>query len=907
MRSALLACVLAYATAYTAQDVRRRAVTSPHVSLFVHVESPHAEAAHEMKDSKVVAMQGGSSHSKMQGSSHNASQKGVYEGRFTGEDAAETGLLRAPTQQELEMAHMKEMQALQILQDPDLRAAAEQTSQLIQAAMQDVDAGDFRELGQDRPTDTCDVCGKNSDGVLNCCSKGGSWQDTCKDLSSEGGPHTWIDGFNACKEEVTQAEKDEQDEAEKQRVQQQKENEKHDAEQKELKAQQKKEAQKKKEDDAAAAKKKKEEADAKKHAIATHAVPLKKSKPKSLYPNRSAKEQSGDADESSTKTKAKTKGADADELTGEADTEQTKYLKASKQDSMEDKESEEIVTEESGKDEMHLAKEMAKESSIDITLSDEDLEESSSGSGEPLSAEEANLSPDERAAERYEAEAKAEAAKAAEAARQEWEQQAKEQQEADDDLSPDEKAALQYEAEEAAEAAAKASLEAAGIDPEEEKQREEKKAKKKAQAEMEAGQIAAPSKEEMDVARAAGIVREAADKAFAERQANAKIAAEEAKKAHQALQDEEAQEGMLRQPTKQELEVAAQQAAQQASADSAREEAGMLRPPTPEELTAAARVKTAEGNTAEAEELMKAAKEAREKLGLGQQAVDNVPEEGLLRAATPEELAKAAAGDKRLAPVTPEQQQAATKAAEKIEAQQAIEQEAEEEQQAQQQQKQQQQAAQAEAGLKQAKQAKQQQADTAFASLTPSDEKQEMAFGDFMKAQKRKEKLDYDPNDGLIINEPKVPKQKDDLATKVAEMNKAAEERHKADQADDLETGQLRTATDSEAAHAAQTGEGGQTQQQGDAEAAVPDRIKSMEAGIDKTMKDGGMKNTDRTAADGSENPDADARSGRQEIRLEDLPGAEGQAARAAEEAGMISETAMDKSEVQLMREQPSS
>ena len=29
----LLACVLAYATAYTAQDVRRRAVTSPHVSL----------------------------------------------------------------------------------------------------------------------------------------------------------------------------------------------------------------------------------------------------------------------------------------------------------------------------------------------------------------------------------------------------------------------------------------------------------------------------------------------------------------------------------------------------------------------------------------------------------------------------------------------------------------------------------------------------------------------------------------------------------------------------------------------------------------------------------------------------------------------------------------------------------
>ena len=896
----LLACVLAYATAYTAQDVRRRAVTSPHVSLFVHVESPHAEAAHEMKESKVVVMQG-SPHTKMQGSSHDASQKGGYEGRFSGDDAAETGLLRAPTQQELESAHMKEMQALQILQDPDLRAAAEQTSQLIQAAMQDVSVDDVRELGRDRPTDTCDVCGKNSDGVLNCCSKGGSWQDTCKDLASEGGPHTWIDGFNACKEEVTQEEKDEQDEAEKRRVQQQKENEKHDAEEKELKAQQKKEAQKKKKEDEAAATKKKEgEAGATKHAIATHAVHPKKSKPKSLYPNRvttkepeSATDHSGDADESSIKIKAATKVADADELTGEADTEQQKYLKASKQDSMEDAEAEEIVTEESGKDELKLAKELAKESYIDITLSDEDLEQGS-GSGEPLSAEDVNLSPDERAAERYEEQAKAEAAKAAEAARQEWEQQAKEQQEADDDLSPDEKAALQYEAEEAAEAAAKASLEAAGIDPEEEKRRTEKKEKKKAQAEIEAGQIAAPSKEEMDVARAASIVREAADKAFAERQANAKIAAEAAKVAHQALQDEEADEGLLRAPTKQELEVAAQQAAQQAQADSAREEAGMLRPPTPEELTAAARVKTAEGNTSEAEELMKAAAEAREKLG--QEAVDSAPEEGLLRAATPEELAKAAAGDKQLAPVTPQQQEAATKAAEKVAAQQAVQQQEEEQQQAQQQQKQQQQQA--------AQQTKQQQADTAFASLTPPDEKQEMAFGDFMKAQKKKEKLDYDPNDGLIINEKKVPKEKDDLAIKVAEMNKAAEERHKADQADDLETGQLRTATDSEAAHAAKTGEGGQTQQQDD---TVPDRIKSMEAGIDKTMKDGGMKNTDRAAADGSENPDADARGNRQQMKADELPGAEGQAARAAEDAGMISETASDKAEVQLMREQPPS
>jgi hypothetical protein len=893
MRSALLACVLAYATAYTAQDVRRRAVTSPHVSLFVHVESPEEAKKAALKESKAVVMQGGSPPTKMQGSSQNASG---YEGRFTGEDAAETGLLRAPTKQELESAHLKEMQALQILQDPDLRAAAEQTSQLIQAAMQGANVDNVDEArawAQDRPAEKCEVCGKNTDGVLNCCSKGGSWQDTCKDLASEGGPHTWIDGFNACKEEVTQAEKEEQEEAEGRRLQQQKENEKREAEEKERRAQERKEAHTKKEEQRKKEqqKKKEQQAAATKNAVATHAVHPEKSNPKSLEP-KNATGHSGGANASSTKRKTKKKAAAADELTGEAETEQDKYLRATRQSSMEDAEAEEIVTEETGKDEIKLAKELAKESYIDITLSDEDLEQGS-GSGEPLSAEDANLSPDERAAERYEQQAKAEAAKAAEAARQEMEEQAREQQEADDDLSPDEKAALQYEAEEAAEAAEKASLEAAGIDPKEEKRREEAKAKKKEQAEKEASQITDPSKEEQDVARAAGIVREAADKAFAERQAAAKIAAENAKRA--AEDTEGAEEGLLRAPTKEELEVAAQQAAQQAAQDSKNEQGGLLRDPTPEELEAAARVKTAEGNTAEAEELVKAAEEARQKLG--QQVVDTEPEEGLLRAATPEELAKAASGDKQLAPVTPEQQEAAQKAAEKVAAAQAIEQEQEQQQQAQkqqqQQQKQQQQAAQAAA-------TKQQQADTAFA-LTPSDDKPEMAFGEFMKAQKKKEKLDYDPNDGVIASESKGHKEKEDLATKVAEMNKAAEERHRANQDDDLETGQLRAATESEAAHAAKTGEGGQTQQQDDGDDTVPDRIKSMEAGIDKSMKDGGSKNSDRAAADGSENPDADARAAREpRINPIDLPGPEGQAARAAEDAGMISAS---REEVQLVRE----
>ena len=73
-----------------------------------------------------------------------------------------------------------------------------------------------------------------------------------------------------------------------------------------------------------------------------------------------------------------------------------------------------------------------------------------------------------------------------------------------------------------------------------------------------------------------------------------------------------------------------------------------------------------------------------------------------------------------------------------------------------------------------------------------------------------------------------------------------------------------------------------------------------MEAGIDKSMKSG-SSNSDRAAADGSENPDADARAARQpKINPVDLPGPEGQAARAAEEAGMISAS---REEVQLLRE----
>ena len=793
MRCALLACVFIYATAYTAHDVRRHAT-----ALFVHVESPHAESG-QLTDS------GGD---VMQGSSHDGPKKASQ--------VNTAGMLRAPTQQELATAQMKEMQALQILQDPDLRAAAEKTAQVIQAAMQETHSDTPREEAS-APTATCDKCGHNKDGVSNCCSFGGSWDGTCKDLVSEGGPHTWIDGFNACKEMVTEKELEEIEQAEKELQQREQEQREQQQKEKEEKEQLKKEKQAQK-------KKREEEAATSKHDLATRAVKSN---------SHNINDHSADSEESVIQIKVRPEEADATgQSAGEDEPEQSKHKKAPKEELKKEskkepkKESQEEQKEESGKD-AKLEKEMTKESSIDMTV---DSEQQSSGQ----QSEDSDLSPDERAAEEYEAEAKADAEKAAEEAREAWEQQAAQQQQADDDLSPDEKAALQYEAEEAAEAAAAASLKAAGIDPEEEKRRVEKKAKKKAEAEIEAGQIAAPSKEEMDVAQRAAIVRESADRAFAERQSATKAAAEAAKQAHDAENEEGADEGLLRAPTKQELEVAAQQAAQQASADSSREE-GLLRPPTPEELKAAAKVKEAEGNTAEAEELMTAAKEAAEKLG--QQASADTPEEGLLRAPTEAELAKAGEGDKAEAPVSAAQEAAATAAAEKVAAQQAAQQQATQQQSADEQG-----AEQAATDADEGKQ--QQQIDTSLAEMPPSDTKPEMDFNEFLSATKAKEKLDYDPNDGLIANDPKVPRQKDDLATKVAEMNKAAEERHKG-QEDDLEAGQLRTATDSEKDHAVASGQAGDGQEEDD---GVPDRIKSLEKVLEKKMKEGNSKNSDREA-----------------------------------------------------------
>ena len=45
----------------------------------------------------------------------------------------------------------------------------------------------------------CSKCGRARGGALNCCSAGGAWAGTCTDALSDGGEHTWAEGFVACK------------------------------------------------------------------------------------------------------------------------------------------------------------------------------------------------------------------------------------------------------------------------------------------------------------------------------------------------------------------------------------------------------------------------------------------------------------------------------------------------------------------------------------------------------------------------------------------------------------------------------------------------------------------------------------------------------------------------------------
>merc|ERR1719149_346420 len=44
----------------------------------------------------------------------------------------------------------------------------------------------------------CHRCGTGKKGELNCCSPGGQWAGSCTVSLTEGGAHTFADGFEAC-------------------------------------------------------------------------------------------------------------------------------------------------------------------------------------------------------------------------------------------------------------------------------------------------------------------------------------------------------------------------------------------------------------------------------------------------------------------------------------------------------------------------------------------------------------------------------------------------------------------------------------------------------------------------------------------------------------------------------------
>ena len=52
----------------------------------------------------------------------------------------------------------------------------------------------------------CHRCGTGKKGEANCCSTGGAWAGSCTTSLTEGGAHTWVEGFEACHQSPQQEE-----------------------------------------------------------------------------------------------------------------------------------------------------------------------------------------------------------------------------------------------------------------------------------------------------------------------------------------------------------------------------------------------------------------------------------------------------------------------------------------------------------------------------------------------------------------------------------------------------------------------------------------------------------------------------------------------------------------------------
>merc|ERR1719163_1013562 len=187
MRSLLVAWALACAAGYSVQDVKKHAT-----ALFVHVESELAERAHANRPVQ---------HNFTEPSSSLSTENPHKKARS---DVAETGMLRPPTQQEMQAAHKRAGEQASEERDPELKAAALIRQQMILSAQEK--AGVRQEDQQQQRAQvlagSCPLCGHNKYGTVNCCSKGGTWEGKCTNDLRDGGEHTWIEGFNACKEPI---------------------------------------------------------------------------------------------------------------------------------------------------------------------------------------------------------------------------------------------------------------------------------------------------------------------------------------------------------------------------------------------------------------------------------------------------------------------------------------------------------------------------------------------------------------------------------------------------------------------------------------------------------------------------------------------------------------------------------
>ena len=68
----------------------------------------------------------------------------------------------------------------------------------ISAFVDTIDKAPAHQRLEDEPA--CPRCGTSKEGAVNCCSGDGAWAGKCTESITEGGEHTWTEGFAACRD-----------------------------------------------------------------------------------------------------------------------------------------------------------------------------------------------------------------------------------------------------------------------------------------------------------------------------------------------------------------------------------------------------------------------------------------------------------------------------------------------------------------------------------------------------------------------------------------------------------------------------------------------------------------------------------------------------------------------------------